>query len=86
MPEDVPDAEETQADQAASTALGSGCLLIFGLPFLLVGLGILAWGTLMWLTYLRSASWVPTEVTITGVELVRGGPVRFGTTHGQWTT
>jgi hypothetical protein len=47
----------------------SGCLTLFGLPFLLAGLGVLSYAGTCWLTYLRSASWVQVPATIESAQL-----------------
>ena len=42
---------------AEKNRLGAGCLVIFGLPFLLAGLGVLGHGVRSWVLYAQSGSW-----------------------------
>jgi hypothetical protein len=55
---------------ADSKQLSPGCLLIFGLPFLLVGLGVAGWGVRSWVLYAQSASWQRLPATVLNVEFV----------------
>lgn len=49
---------------------GPGCLVIFGLPFLLVGLGVAGWGVRSWVLYAQSASWQRVPATVKSAEFV----------------
>jgi len=55
---------------ADNSRFGPGCLMLFGLPFLLAGLGVAGWGVHSWLLYARSASWQQVPATVQDVEFV----------------
>ena len=47
----------------------AGCLIVFGLPFLGAGLGVLIYAALCWKTYFESSSWERVPARIESVEL-----------------
>ena len=61
--------------------LGAGCLVIFGLPFLLGGLVALVIDLRSWLLYAQSASWKPVPATVLSVEFVEEGVGEDETYH-----
>lgn len=50
-------------------ASSSWVMILFGLPFLAVGIGVLAWSGRMWALYHRSGEWKRVPATILSVEL-----------------
>jgi hypothetical protein len=67
------------------TGLGTGCLVLFGLPFLLIGVGIGAWGVRSWLLYAQSGSWTQVAATVRAVEFVEQ-PDTHGSTYSVEVT
>lgn len=57
---------------------GTWFLILFGLPFLAVGLGVLLWSGKMWMLYQQSASWHRVPATILSAD--------FQTHHGDNST
>jgi hypothetical protein len=51
------------------SGLGTGCLMLFALPFAAVGVGAFVWGIWTLLEWRETASWVPTSAQIVAVEL-----------------
>jgi hypothetical protein len=45
-----------------------GCLVVFGLPFLAVGLGVMTYAWACWKTYLESADWAEVPATVKDVQ------------------
>lgn len=54
---------------ATSNRSGTWFLILFGLPFLAVGLGVLLWSGKMWMLYQQSASWHRVPATILSADL-----------------
>ncbi len=54
----------------SSKQMGAGCLILFGIPFLLAGLGVTGWGVHAWMLYAASGSWQRVPATVQDVEFV----------------
>ena len=48
---------------------GAGCLALFGLPFLAIGLGMLVWGTVTLLRWQAASDWVAVDAELLSVAL-----------------
>ncbi len=53
----------------SASPLPAGCLRLFGLPFLLAGLGLSLYGLFMFYTYFQSASWDKVKGTVISAEI-----------------
>ncbi len=54
----------------AQKQLSSKWLVLFGMPFLLAGLGVTGWGVHAWMLYAASGSWQRVPATVQSVEFV----------------
>ncbi len=66
--------------------MAPGCMMVFGLPFLGAGVGILIWGAMCWAVYFRSGSWEEVPATIESVEFVESEDSDGDTTYGVEAT
>jgi hypothetical protein len=66
----------------SSSALGSGCLILFALPFAAVGVGVGVWLASTLLTYLSARSWVetPAQIIRTDLKVSRGKSTSYQVT------
>jgi hypothetical protein len=55
---------------AGRKQLGPGCMVLFGFPFLLIGLGVAGYGVHSWLLYQRSGSWQKVPATVQDVKFI----------------
>jgi hypothetical protein len=69
-----------------STGLGSGCLMLFALPFAAVGVGAFVWAAWTLLDWVAATDWVPVQAEVVAVALEEHEDDEGGTTYETTAT